>query len=88
MTSRHPEHLAQHLGRREGETAMYALFSTLPVARGLPRLALPPIGRWWRTRRERLQLLELNDHMLNDIGVTREEVQREAARPFWDAPLR
>ncbi len=67
---------------------MHALLSALPVARDLPHLRLPSPARWWRMRRERLQLLELDDHMLNDIGLTREEAHREAARPFWDAPLR
>lgn len=67
---------------------MYALISALPIARSLPGFRLPPIARWWRVRRERLQLLELNDYMLNDIGLTREQARHEAARPFWDAPLR
>ncbi len=35
--------------------------------------------RW----RQRQQLLELDDHLLNDIGVTREEAIKEARRPFW-----
>jgi uncharacterized protein YjiS (DUF1127 family) len=54
----------------------------------LPRLPLPPIGRWRRIRRERQQLLELSDHMLADVGLTREEARSEAARPFWDLPPR
>ncbi len=36
--------------------------------------------------RSRRALAELDDHMLADIGVTREAAGREAARPFWDAP--
>jgi uncharacterized protein YjiS (DUF1127 family) len=67
---------------------MHALLSALPAARRLPRLGLPPLARWWRVRRERRLLLELNDYMLNDIGLTREQARREAARPFWDMPLR
>ncbi|MFB3134883.1 MAG: DUF1127 domain-containing protein [Rhodospirillales bacterium] len=35
---------------------------------------------------QRRQLAELSDHYLADIGITREEAQIEAARPFWDLP--
>jgi uncharacterized protein YjiS (DUF1127 family) len=28
-------------------------------------------------------LLDLSDHMLKDIGITREEAKREARKPFW-----
>ena len=38
--------------------------------------------------RERQSLARLDDAMLRDIGVSREEAQREAARPIWDAPGR
>lgn len=71
---------------------MYALLSAVPLARNLPSLSLASplakLARWRRIRRERLQLLELNDYMLSDIGLTREEASREAARPFWDAAPR
>jgi uncharacterized protein YjiS (DUF1127 family) len=81
---------APHPGIREGETAMLALLSALPAARDLPRLRLPlpPLRRWWRIRRERQQLLEMSDHMLQDVGLTREQVLQEAARPFWDVQPR
>ncbi|MFW3614066.1 DUF1127 domain-containing protein [Billgrantia antri] len=35
-------------------------------------------------RRERNQLLELSDHQLRDIGLTRRDVAREARRHLWD----
>lgn len=34
-------------------------------------------------RRSRQSLLDLDDAMLRDIGVTRAQAQREANRPFW-----
>ena len=37
-------------------------------------------------RRQRKALAELEDHQLNDIGVSREEAETEAARPAWDVP--
>jgi uncharacterized protein YjiS (DUF1127 family) len=67
---------------------MYAILSALPAASGLGRLPLPPLARWWRTRRERQQLLELSDHMLRDVGLTQAQARHEAARPFWDVPGR
>jgi uncharacterized protein YjiS (DUF1127 family) len=35
-------------------------------------------------RLSRLALSEMTDSQLADIGVTRAEARREAARPFWD----
>lgn len=70
---------------------MHALLATLPAIPTLPRLPRlprPPLARWWRIRRERQQLLELSDHMLRDIGLTRADARCEAARPFWDVRAR
>ncbi|MEE8445811.1 MAG: DUF1127 domain-containing protein [Alphaproteobacteria bacterium] len=56
----------------------------------LPR-SLTPGGLWkvynlWRDRaRQRRRLLELDDRMLRDIGVTRSDVVRESDKPFWEA---
>ena len=38
--------------------------------------------------RERHALHTLDEHLLQDIGKTRNEVEREARRPIWDAPNR
>ena len=42
----------------------------------------------WCTRcsersRQRQALVELDDHFLKDIGVTRQQAIAEAAKPFW-----
>ena len=37
-------------------------------------------------RRTRARLAKLDDHMLKDVGLTREAAAREAARCSWDAP--
>ncbi|MBA2778473.1 DUF1127 domain-containing protein [Halomonas kenyensis] len=42
------------------------------------------MDRLVQLRRERSQLLELSDHQLRDIGLTRHEAAREARRHFWD----
>jgi len=34
----------------------------------------------WQQRRA---LLDLDDRLLADIGITREEAEREASKPFW-----
>jgi uncharacterized protein YjiS (DUF1127 family) len=34
-------------------------------------------------RNARRQLLELNDHMLKDLGLNRADLHHEASRPFW-----
>lgn len=35
---------------------------------------------------ERRTLEEMPEHLLRDIGLTREAARREAMRPFWDNP--
>lgn len=49
-----------------------------PVA----RLVAAP-GDWRRRVRSRAELLRFTDRQLRDIGVTRADVQREHAKPFW-----
>ena len=39
-----------------------------------------------KVQRERNALMRMEDHELADIGLTREEAMREAARPIWDLP--
>ena len=38
---------------------------------------------WMERAEQRRQLARLDDHLLKDIGVTRPEAAREAAKPFW-----
>jgi uncharacterized protein YjiS (DUF1127 family) len=40
--------------------------------------------RWQERSAQRRQLLELDAHMLKDIGISRADAVREAKRPFWD----
>jgi uncharacterized protein YjiS (DUF1127 family) len=43
------------------------------------------IQRWAERRAQRHALLALTDqkHLLSDIGLTRTQAVREAAKPFW-----
>ena len=38
------------------------------------------------TRRQRRALGNLDDSALFDLGLTRAQVEKEAARPVWDVP--
>lgn len=44
------------------------------------------LARLFTLARTRAHLARLDDHQLDDIGLTREEAAREAARRAWDAP--
>jgi uncharacterized protein YjiS (DUF1127 family) len=52
------------------------------LGRRLPALA-GVLGGWLRQRAERWRLARLDDRMLQDLGLTRGDVEREFARPFW-----
>ncbi len=46
------------------------------------RIALPQL---LRRRQGRQELAELDDRLLRDVGISREQALREAAKPFWRA---
>lgn len=54
---------------------------TVPPSR-LPQL-FEMIGLWHTRARTRRQLLSLEDHRLDDLGLTRKECLAEARKPFW-----
>ncbi len=41
------------------------------------------IAVWIERSRQRRALADLDDHLLDDIGITRSEAAREIAKPFW-----
>jgi len=41
------------------------------------------IGRMHERWRQHQQLLELDEHLLDDIGLTRDQAVEIASRPFW-----
>jgi uncharacterized protein YjiS (DUF1127 family) len=41
------------------------------------------ISGMFNRRRQRQALLELDDHLLDDIGLTREQAEQEARKPLW-----
>jgi len=50
-----------------------------------PRDRLPGWWSWLDRRHQRMALREIADdpHLLRDLGLSREEALREAAKPFW-----
>ena len=44
------------------------------------------LHRFFRLSRQRRHLGELDDHMLADIGVTREQALKESRKLAWDVP--
>ena len=38
---------------------------------------------WQERSNERMKLLEMDEHMLKDIGVSRSMAEQEADKPFW-----
>jgi uncharacterized protein YjiS (DUF1127 family) len=41
------------------------------------------ISVWLERSRQRKQLASLDEHLLNDIGYTREQARIEYSKPFW-----
>lgn len=67
-------------------TSRYAI-GHMPM-RGTPRSLLARIGTALALSRQRNNLAALDDALLADIGLTREDALREANRPLWDVPSR
>lgn len=55
--------------------------NTFPAQQWAAVIATPVMwyGRW----KQRLDLSELDDYRLRDIGLDRRDVQREVSKPFW-----
>jgi uncharacterized protein YjiS (DUF1127 family) len=66
--------------------ATEAHLSGREFTRALKRLTadvFATVLEWQERARQRRHLLELDDRMLEDIGVTWADVDREIAKPFW-----
>jgi uncharacterized protein YjiS (DUF1127 family) len=66
-------------------TAAVPLVGSRPqasLARALARMAEAAFA-WHERARQRHALMQLSDHMLRDIGISRAEAVGEAGKPFW-----
>ena len=66
--------------RLYGDVPPLAPYVASRFARALPRRRVGHAGP-----RQRRQLLQLDDVMLRDLGVTRADASGEAGKPFWRA---
>jgi len=58
--------------------------ATQPPRRNAAFRRVMGLLRCWRVcGHSRRQLCELNDHALQDIGITRDALLRKTTRPFW-----
>lgn len=69
---------------------MIALGSPLRAATLHPSRPARPgllamLETWAERRRQRRALLDLNEQMLKDIGLSRADAYREGLKPFWQA---
>ena len=69
---------------RTTKSALRALWSA--SARRLVDLLGQTLGQSLSTHRQRRALTRLDDHLLRDIGITRDQAEAEANTPLWDAP--
>lgn len=54
------------------------------LALSAPLGALRALLREWRHRsRSRRELAELDEHLLKDVGITRDQARTEIDKPFW-----
>jgi len=57
------------------------------VLRATGQRWLRVIGTWIERSRQRRALANLDDRLIDDIGITRSEAARESANPFWRSAL-
>ena len=60
--------------------------SAVTVSAPQPRTLFAWVAKAFTIARERQELKHLDAHLLRDIGLSQEDVDREAARPMWDLP--
>jgi uncharacterized protein YjiS (DUF1127 family) len=63
-----------------------ALAPPVPQSSGLMRTmsgAVRSLARWLETRRQLRALTELDDRLLRDVGLSREDVERACSMSFW-----
>jgi uncharacterized protein YjiS (DUF1127 family) len=73
------------------EASMPAIVDRLPRASGISldqavkgcRHFFALIGEWRERERQWQSLVRLDDHLLADIGLTREQQSREYLKSFW-----
>lgn len=65
---------------------MLALLRRAAPALRPSRPRRPSVWSFLGLRRSRARLATLEDHLLRDIGLTREQADAEERLPLWDVP--
>jgi len=78
MSLMFPTHAPVHAPSHTGAVAKVAT----GISDGVLAL-LDAVLTWSDRRRQRRELLELDEHLLKDIGVTRVDAEWEGRKPFW-----
>jgi len=58
-------------------------FAVIERVEGFTTQTTDIVRTWVRRSNDRRMLVRMNDHMLNDIGITRFDVNVEAGKHFW-----
>jgi len=67
-----------------GFTGFLPLSTSRNSARALAARALGGLGRMLRVATSRRYLVEMDDHMLHDLGISRAQANFEASRAPWN----
>lgn len=72
------------LQRRSETWSAYPIGADLRHSQRRSIFWLGSVLRTWQQRMiQRIDLADLDDHLIADIGLTRGQVAREASKPFW-----
>lgn len=80
MSLMFPTHAPVHAPKLTGAVAKVATGISDGVL-----ATLDAVLTWNDRRRQRRELLELDEHLLKDIGITRVDAEWEGRKPFWRA---
>ena len=74
---------AIHFQPRSNRAAALRRRAAIEALNDAGHWAMTLLGEWRRRIRERNQLVQLDDRMLADIGITRADAEFLANKPFW-----
>lgn len=77
--------MSRSISRRGNPCARTAARTRLPSPLDVLRGAFRTLSLWTLRWQDRRHLRELDERMLRDVGLSREDVEREAGKPFWRA---
>ncbi len=78
--------LTQHLNACEDtdlNTTKHLVLNNKTADLSSKRNLFDKVDSWVQRARQRKQLAQLSQHLLDDIGLTEEMVAKEIAKPFW-----